>query len=314
MSGLEVKSSWQIRLGDAPIYADRLAWAPDSRRLAVGSVSDKRMSVWDVSDLRRLPAPGDQAGGVQELAYSPDGRYLAVARGSTAPGNERYAMSIRDAGSGALIQALTGEPSEIKLLEGTSVAFSPDGRYLAAGFLPRTALYSRDGGEWRRVGGLGPGAHRVAFSPDSTSLAISGSGGPLISLCRVPSMDVLRAWRSVGGPDQAWGYATLAYRPSGGQIAAGRGPDLGIFQPEDGTLVGQVKFQSILGLAYSPDGRHLAVADARLIYVLDSESRTQRLTLAPGPGRRVHRVAFSPDGTMLAAATGPEVTIWEFLR
>lgn len=309
-SGLEVKKSWLILLGDSPTYADRLAWAPDSRRLAIGSVSDKRMSVWDARDVRRLPGPENQAGGVQGLAYSPDGRYLAVARGSGGPDK----VTIRDPLSGALIQGLVADPSELKLPSPSSVAFSPDSRYLAVAYLIPTALYTREGGEWRRTGGLGPGAHQVAFSPDGSSVVLYGAGSPppRIFLCRVPSMEVLRSWPPVGGPD--FGYGTLAYRPSGGQIAAGRGPELSIFEPDQERLQRSIRFRAISGLAYSADGRYLAVADTVTINLVDSESWAEVSVLAAGPRRQVHQIAFSPDGAMLAAATGPEVRIWEFSR
>src|SRR5262249_29210014 len=79
-SEVKVKAVRRIPL-DAPGYANVMAWAPDSRRLAVGGLLDKRMSVWDVQTGLRLPGPADQMGGTQGLAYSPDGRYLAVARG-----------------------------------------------------------------------------------------------------------------------------------------------------------------------------------------------------------------------------------------
>jgi WD40 repeat protein len=317
VSGLNVKKSWAIPLGDRPANAERLAWAPDSRRLAVGGVADSRMSVWDVREVRRLPEPENQEGGVQALAYSPDGRYLAVSRGSVPRGKDMYSVSIRDAESGALIQGLVEEPSEIKSFEASSVMFSWDGRYLAVGYSLRTAVYAREGAVWGRTGGFGPGANRVALSPDGLSIAIwrGAMDDPRIVLCRMPSLDVFRDWPIlVGGA--YWGFPTLAYRPSGGQIAAGRGPGLGIYAPEDGSLLKHLTSRAsyFSGLSYSPNGRYLAAGDLVGIRVFDAETWTELLAFAPDLRRRFHQNAFSPDGTMLAAAAGPDVKIWEFSR
>src|SRR6266508_643209 len=120
---------------DVPNYAHRLAWSHDGQRLALGGVLDARLSVWDVNTGGRLPAPGDQAGGTHALAYSPDGRYLAVARAPVAAqggGQERYTVSLWDARTAALVRNLVeSQLTEIPRIESRFVTFSPDGRYLA---------------------------------------------------------------------------------------------------------------------------------------------------------------------------------------
>ena len=58
------------------------------------------MSVLDVQSGRPLPAPGEQLAGVDGLAYSPDGRYLAVIRHGTGQKPypaERCTVSLWDA-------------------------------------------------------------------------------------------------------------------------------------------------------------------------------------------------------------------------
>jgi WD40 repeat protein len=311
-TGLRVHTSWQIPLGDAPRYAFHLAWAPDSRRLAVGGGGPKGVSFWDAREVRRLPGPEDQRGNVDALAFSPDGRYLAVARPSTERGDQQYySASIRDAVSGALIQGLVKESGDSNVLDARSVAFSPDSRYLAVGYSSSTTVYSQQDGRWRRAGGLGSGATRVAFSPDGVRLAMCGGYPPRIYLCRVPSLEVLRRWPNVGGP----GFASwaLAYRPTGGQIAAARGAALGIIAPEDGSLIGELKARgySFYALAYSPSGRYLVAADSTEIRIFNSENWTEVTTLATSE-HYAHELAFSPDGMMLAAAAGPVVRIWEW--
>jgi WD40 repeat protein len=316
VNGLEVKKSWRIPLGDAPRYGELIAWAPDNRRLAVGGVANKRMSIWDVRELRRVPVADDQSFGVQALAYSPDGRYLAVKRGTAGQGKERYSVSIRDAQSAVIIQALVDDTGEVRPAGGGSMSFSLDSRYLAVAYNTTTALYEVDsGGLWHRVGGLGPGAHRVAISQDGSTVVIFRASGREIVVCRIPSMEVLRKWTSVGGPD--FGFHTLAYRPNRSEIATGHGPDLGIYDPATGTLLRHLRPDPptwVGGLAYSPNGRLLAASVGRKIQIFDTDSWSLVSTLYPQAGPVIHDVAFSADGHLLAASAGIEIVIWEFAK
>src|SRR6266568_4104471 len=155
---------------DAPGYANVVAWAPDSRRLAVGGLLDKRMSVWDVRTGQRLPGPADQMGGTHGLAYSPDGFYLAVARGviRSGPdqpmpaGPERYVVSLWDGQSSAWLQNLVDETEEIGSFGIRAMVFSPDARHLAVSYTGGLAFYAMDGSAWRRIGALAPNAAQVA--------------------------------------------------------------------------------------------------------------------------------------------------------
>lgn len=99
-----------------------LAFAPDSRRL--GATSDDGVSVWDVPENRliwRRPKTGD-ANSRDSLAWSPDGRLLAVTF-------TMFQTGLIDAGTGAVITRMEHpEPSLITMLN-----FSPDGGQLAVG-------------------------------------------------------------------------------------------------------------------------------------------------------------------------------------
>src|SRR5206468_9215404 len=52
--------------------------------------------------------------------------------------------------------------------------------------------------------------------------------------------------------------------------------------------------------AYSPDGRHLAIARADGVQIWDVASRTKVTTLGDAPPDLQH-IAFSPDGRLVAA-------------
>ena len=57
------------------------------------------------------------------------------------------------------------------------------------------------------------------------------------------------------------------------------------------------------GIAFSPDGRHLAVATSMGVWLYDAETFDE-LTLLTGHKEEVTVVAFSPDGTKLASGSG----------
>lgn len=303
---------------DAPAYANVMAWAPDSQRLAVGGLLDKRVSVWDVRSGQRVPGPADQNGGTQALAFSPDGLYLAVARGGVRfrgdvpvpMGPERYAVSLWDAQSGVWVQNLVDETQEIGTFGVGSIPFDPNGRYLAVNYTGGLAFYEKDGMSWRRAGMLAPSAVYVVFSPDGARLV--GTTGRELLVYHVPTGRVLSRWPGLRIGIES-GFESLAYRPDGQQIAAGEGVRLGFFNPTTGDVVRTLEPAapySIKALSYSPSSRYLAVAVAAAAHLVDT-TRFATAAVLTEHHHSVDRLAISPDGTRLAAVGGSVVTIWE---
>jgi len=314
---VKVKGIRTIKL-DAPAYATVMAWASDSQRLAVGGGLDTRVSVWDARTGRRLPGPADQNGGTQALAYSFDGLYLAVARGGVRfrgdvpvpTGPERYVVSLWDARSGAWVQNLVDETQEIGTFGVSSIAFSPDSRHFAVNYTGGLALYVRDGANWRRTGGLAPSASRVVFSPDGTRLV--GTNGNEVLMYEVPTGRVLARWQGLRTGIES-GFRTLAYRPDGGQIAVGEGARLGFFDPSTGGSVRVLEPAPpyfVKGLSYAPNSLYVALGVASAAYLVNAVSFATVAVLSEHH-HTVERLALSPDGTLLAAIGGSEITMWE---
>ncbi|GAA3819099.1 hypothetical protein GCM10022226_44510 [Sphaerisporangium flaviroseum] len=162
-------------------YVRALAFTSDGRRVATGG-DDRTARIWDTTIWRqttRLDPPGRRPGDV--YALSRDGGTLAVLRVG------RYSRDNHLPGTFSLLDPATGRPKGDPFLVDdldtlpTSLAMSPDGRYLAvsgmsenssSGVLSNGKLKLIDMKERRVVGEDPEGSLGLAaFSPDGTTLA-----------------------------------------------------------------------------------------------------------------------------------------------
>ena len=70
---------------------------------------------------------------------------------------------------------------------------------------------------------------------------------------------------------------------------------------------------SIKDIAYSPDGKHLAVAVGIGVWIYDAQTGIEQALLPAAPGDTVRRAVFSPDGNTLAV-TGAmrKIQLWDY--
>jgi eukaryotic-like serine/threonine-protein kinase len=217
--------------------------------------------------LRSLPAEGEQVC----LAYSPDGRWLAVPNGS--------ALRIYDAETGEA----RAELAHPKLL--TGLAWHPDSKRLA------TACHDRQvrfwdvfaGKELLVMAGHGEEVHNLAIHPDGELLVSSGFEGVMF-------WDLRTGERLFVLPQQGW---NPKFSPDGAHLYGKQGApapfdlwDFSCNSPVRG-LGSKAAFHRVKALAFSPDGRLLAFADGRNLRCLESRS-----------GQEVAQVAFGEAGSL----------------
>jgi WD40 repeat protein len=258
----------------------------------------------DYSYLRVLLS-GD-GGHVSGLAFSPDGKSLAVADGY---GND--STSLWDVATARTVARLTDPAPRNVMNPGVyGVAYSPDGTTLAASdgdgdiYVWNTA--TRKLADWVAGGGA------IAYSPNGQTLVVtSGHNTNLWDAAGMQRFDPLSDPTS-DSPD------TLAFSPDGDTLAAGN-PDgsISLWNVPGRRLITELAAPStgafspasapISSIAFSPDGKTLAAGNSDGYTYLWNVADEQLVTTLIDPGSatgHASAVAFSPDGTVLASGDG----------
>jgi WD40 repeat protein len=269
-----------------------VAFDPASRRLAVGSYKSVHlMSLADRAWGATLAGHEDL---VRALAFSPDGRRLAVAGGPSGRFGEIRIWDVQ-AATPVLVRRIQGHTDTI-----LAVAFSPDGASIAS------ASYDKLVKIWDVATGTLT-ATLKEHSDAVYAVAYMAGGRQIVSAAGDRTLkvwDVASGKRLVTMTDALDSLYAIAVHPSEPRIAAG-GADRMIrtWAADTGALVASTfaHADSVLRLAYSPDGATLVSAGAdRVIKVWDARTlrETQRLETQPD---WVMGLALSADGRWLAA-------------
>jgi len=225
---------------------------------------------------------------VWRLQYSPDGTRLASA---TMDGT----VSLKDLATGRRATATAGAPSTTRLL-----AFSPDGRVLAAaGLGPVVRLWDAATlAERPPLTVDGSGVNGFAFSPDGRRLTVGGRDRP------VSDWDWRTGLRAPYPPRPVGGLIRLAASPDGSSYATSDMDGRVVLWSDahpDGLIVYRQPGPAT-ALAFSPDGRALAVGSLYDPTVWVYDAAGSPLYAVPVRGQGVTGLAFSPDGALLASS------------
>jgi WD40 repeat protein len=276
----------------APVTA--LAYHPSGKFLLAGTRGD--VAVIDVKGevVARL---GGQTGRVTAIAFSPDGKRLAVASGEPARSGvvKLYAVDEKAAKFES-----KGELTGAKDIQYT-LDFAPDNKTLAsAGYDRIIRLWDTDTRQViRELKDHSDTVYGVAFSPDGKLLA-SGSADRAV---KVWDPHTGKRLYTLGDPTD-WVYA-VAWHPDGKRLAAaGVDKSIRVWEctPEAGKLVQSVfaHTEPVTRLAYSKDGRFLySIGEGKSAKKWDAAKLVEKLTFPPQPDTMLS-LALRPDGKQLA--------------
>jgi WD40 repeat protein len=310
---------WRLASGKRLTSCD-LSFSPDARSLLTAERRGDRLRVWDVSSgkqRRILKVPG--VGEVRGVVLSPDGTTLA---GSV----NRSVLRLWD--------ATTGRPYPLPLAHSrpvTALAFSRDGKTLLSASSEDGIVYCSDDRmcQWevgtgrlltsRALPDLGF-THDLRFSPDGR-WAVSYWQRDVYLLDARTGKDM----RRLGGHEK-W-PAGVAFSPCGNTLATACSGLIRLWDLPAGKLRRRIDVQkwltkNIYWLAFSPDGRILALGDGpwrvhlcevatgRHLGRMDADQEKWRRR---GFSNVSWKVFFSPDGRTLFTANGGNCRVWDLV-
>lgn len=284
-------------------------------------------------------------GVIEEVAYSPDGKAIALASASgitliaagtldevgslesespayavafstdgslLAAGLEDGTVAVWDAKSSNLLQSLSGPAEAI-----TSVSFSPDGRWLAGGSTDSTVSV------WQVADGMlqetfkshSQAITAVAFSPDGGSL-FSGSSDASVHQLQMPDGKVMRVFGGYTNGGISLSADGVVLAAAGSDYYSAEKGQIRLWTVADGKLVRTIDAPYVTGVAVSPDGKLVAAGGgdylAHVWNVASGESEATYDDLKPKqeapPGW--FQVSFSPAGDVLAMGGLDVLGVW----
>ncbi len=315
-----------------------VAASPDGKWLAtthqVGGTENRggEVWVWEVATGRVVQTLREPNGGTRCAVFTPDGKTLFT-------GNFDSVLRAYDTTTWKVWGTSNSAPNAGGHTGGVNgLAITPDGKWLASAGLDNTVrLWSVEEVQTKRAAkspaqlapvaifqGHTSGVFSVAISPDGKTI-LTGSGDSTARVWDVPKelspsekrVTVTKERAVLRDHSQA--VEAVAIAPDGKTLVTGSWDRTIRFWDADGRLRMSVTPDelSVLGLAFSRDGKHLAVStgqarqpqNAGRVHVLsgesswgvDAELTTETLNKEAYTGA-VYSVAFLPDGKTVASA------------
>ncbi|BGP55489.1 proteinral transcription repressor [Rhodotorula sphaerocarpa] len=269
-------------------YIRSVSFSPDGKYLATGS-EDRIVRIWNIAQKRILQVFQGHKSEIYSLTFSPDGRRLMSGSGDKT-------ARMWDLETGTCVFTLTID--DITIAENgpvdagvTSVVFSPDGKFLAAGSLDTVVrIWDAETGQLLdKLKGHMDSVYSVAFSPDGRYL-VSGSLDKTLKMFDIGS---LRNALAAGGRDAPVG--------EGGKTKCLT------------TLQGHKDY--VLSVDISPDGAWIVSGSKdRGVQFWDPKTAKAQFMLQ-GHKNSVISVAVSNAGGMIATGSGDwSARIWSYER
>ncbi len=296
-----------------------VALARGEQVLLSGS-GDATAAAWDLASGKLLYKLEPKAGPIWCVAASRDGSQVATAE-------TKNTVTLWDARTGAQLRRLTGHQDYVWF-----VAWSPVDSRLASASQDGTIRiwYGNNGNELAVLAGHRGSVESVAFSPGGRRLVSAGYDGT-VRLWDLATGEPLFTFEC-GSP-----VMSVAWSPDGIHVAsAGLDRVVSIWDARDGRRLHELHGHPgpVWSVAFTPDGSRLASvsADSNIkMYVVRDREKDLRYDSGRGqafiklwevnagvevftlrlPTPEAPSLAFSPEGNLLAVATGSSVRVWD---
>ncbi len=329
-TGATQRLSVESRRGSYSYNITSVAFSPDGQLLVSGDV-DNHIDFFDVNTGAHLHTlqghppvrlSGAIRGVVTSVAFSPDGQILAN-------GGLDSTIRLREIDIPGYLRVINRHRSSVR-----SVVFSPNSQVLASGSGDNTVrLWDVNTGEHiRTLGGHTSSVESVVFSSDGQTLA-SGSRDGEIRVWNTTTGEVL----NILVPFSSSRYLNFNLSDIAGSIinfnlsdiAGSDGETIRVWNATTGEVWHSVlpfSFKdstfnfsnfNLSDIAWSPDGKTLAMTSSGRISLLDVEtSESVKNFSIPYRGGTIHTsAAFSPDGHILAGGgrhgSAPVIQFWD---
>jgi RNA polymerase sigma factor (sigma-70 family) len=274
---------------------DGVLFGPGGRSL-VSWASDQTLRLWETATGRQVRTFGPDKVPVGSAALSADGRWLAASTWN--PGAAAQPVQLWDVETGRAVRSFR-TPHEPGAL-----AFSPDGTTLAVAFAKevqeagKVLLFeAATGKEVRTLAGHDAAVFALAFAPDGKRLATAGydetirlwdlgSGGPV--------------WKA--GPLGTPVYQLAFSRDGRALVSRGAENRVRVWDPADGKEVRPLEAPEwgVAAVAWTPDGKRVALASSRKVWVYDPATGRVLQQLA-GHKYAINSMAVAGRGDLLTS-------------
>jgi RNA polymerase sigma factor (sigma-70 family) len=289
-----------------PVYS--LSFSPDGKLLA-SSAGDVRL--WDLKTRRQLRELVKGARRASLLAFSPDGKTLAVVL-QAPPGGayEDRLLSFWDVASGKELRCFEAHREYVGC-----IAFSPDGQLLATGSYDKTVrLWDvSTGRQVRALGGHGSRVVSVAFAPDGKALAATAESTGIHLWDPATGKELRRITGHVGV------LRTAVFSPDGQTLASDGGRRrIRLYDPATGRERNAAEGHDswAVSAALSPDARTVYSGGAEPSLRVWETFTGKELRRLEKAGYQGTGLVVTPDGKTLIAASyeypkGYTLGVWD---
>jgi WD40 repeat protein len=201
-----------------------------------------------------------------------------------------------------------------------AVAFSADGKLLAAGDANRTVLVSdASTGAIVRTMKSQSRLRSLEFSPDASMLA-AGTRTPGLELWNMRTITPARILKSPGDADdvEETRQGFVAFSPDGRfVVCAGHGKDIAVFDAAKGTLHCELRghIHPAIAAAFLPDGRLISGGEERTVRMWEPNQNKLLATWIAVPADAAQNwsdqwIGFTPSGQFVSSTPSDRLVGW----